>query len=42
MSAFANILAGGVFHAAVLFVVAAGLERVLGVQKIVNIAGGYF
>ena len=25
MSAFANILAGGVFHAAVLFLVAAGL-----------------
>src|SRR6186713_1161778 len=39
-SAFANILVGGVFHAAVLFLVAAGLQLVFGVQKIVNLACG--
>src|SRR5271168_1444070 len=42
MSAFANILAGGVFHAAVLFLVAAGLQLVFGVQKILNLACGSF
>src|ERR1041385_2963669 len=42
MSAFANIVAGGVFHAAVLFLVAAGLQLVFGVQKIVNLACGSF
>src|SRR3954469_10687472 len=42
MSAFANILTGGVFHAAVLFLVAAGLQLVFGVQKIVNLACGSF
>jgi branched-chain amino acid transport system permease protein len=42
MSAFANILAGGVFHAAVLFLVAAGLQLVFGVQKVVNLACGSF
>src|ERR1700746_124019 len=42
MSAFANILAGGVLHAAVLFLVAAGLQLVFGVQKIVNLACGSF
>src|SRR3989441_2577274 len=49
MVAFANILVGGVFHAAVLFLVAAGLQLVFGVQKIVNLAcdsfyalGAYF
>jgi branched-chain amino acid transport system permease protein len=42
MSAFANIIAGGVFHAAVLFLVAAGLQLVFGVQKIVNLACGSF
>jgi branched-chain amino acid transport system permease protein len=42
MSAFANILLGGVFHAAVLFLVAAGLQLVFGVQKIVNLACGSF
>src|SRR5919198_5576324 len=42
MSAFANILLGGVFHAAVLFLVAAGLKLVFGVQKIVNLACGSF
>jgi branched-chain amino acid transport system permease protein len=42
MSAFANILIGGVFHAAVLFLVAAGLQLVFGVQKILNLACGSF
>src|SRR6201993_184238 len=42
MSAFANIVAGGVVHAAVLFLVAAGLQLVFGVQKIVNLACGSF
>src|ERR1041385_5671375 len=42
MVAFANILVGGVFHSAVLFLVAAGLQLVFGVQKIVNLACGSF
>src|SRR5215831_8526242 len=42
MLAFANIVIGGVFHAAVLFVVSAGLQLVFGVQKIVNLACGSF
>jgi branched-chain amino acid transport system permease protein len=42
MSAYANILLGGVFHAAVLFLVAAGLQLVFGVQKIINLACGSF
>lgn len=42
MSGFANVLLGGVFHAAVLFLVAAGLQLVFGVQKIVNLACGSF
>src|SRR5437868_10382627 len=42
MSAFGNILLGGIFHAAVLFLVAAGLQLVFGVQKIVNLACGSF
>src|SRR6266567_2078689 len=42
MSAFANIMLGGIFHAAVLFLVAAGLQLVFGVQKIVNLACGSF
>src|ERR1700687_549751 len=42
MVAFANILVGGVFHAAVLFLVAAGLQLVFGVQKIGNLACGSF
>ena len=37
-----NILMGGVFHAAILFLVAAGLEVVFGVQKIFNLACGSF
>jgi branched-chain amino acid transport system permease protein len=35
-------LLGGVFHAAVLFLVAAGLQLVFGVQKILNLACGSF
>jgi branched-chain amino acid transport system permease protein len=35
-------LLGGVFHAATLFLVAAGLQLVFGVQKIVNLACGSF
>ena len=42
MSGIANIILGGVFHAAVLFLVAAGLQLVFGVQKIVNLACGSF
>jgi branched-chain amino acid transport system permease protein len=42
MSGFGNIVLGGVFHAAVLFMVAAGLQLVFGVQKIVNLACGSF
>jgi len=42
MSALANILAGGVFHAAVLFLVVAGLQLEFGLQKIVNLACGSF
>jgi branched-chain amino acid transport system permease protein len=42
MSAFANVVLGGVFHAAVLFLVAAGLQLVFGVQKIINLACGSF
>jgi len=40
--AFLDVLIGGVFHAAVLFLVAAGLQLVFGVQKIVNLACGSF
>ncbi|HEV8615250.1 MAG TPA: branched-chain amino acid ABC transporter permease [Methylomirabilota bacterium] len=36
------ILLGGVFHAAVLFLVAAGLQLVFGVQRILNLACGSF
>src|SRR5262249_31351705 len=42
ISAIANILIGGIFHAAVLFLVAAGLQLVFGGQKIVNLACGSF
>jgi branched-chain amino acid transport system permease protein len=37
-----NILLGGVFHASILFLVAAGLQVVFGVQKIFNLACGSF
>lgn len=42
MTFFFDILLGGVFHAAVLFLVAAGLQIVFGVQKILNLACGSF
>jgi branched-chain amino acid transport system permease protein len=42
MSGLGNIVLGGIFHAAVLFLVAAGLQLVFGVQKIVNLACGSF
>ncbi len=37
-----NILLSGVFHAAILFLVAAGLQLVFGVQRIFNLACGSF
>jgi branched-chain amino acid transport system permease protein len=37
-----NILMSGVFHAAILFLVSAGLQVVFGVQKIFNLACGSF
>ena len=37
-----NILMSGIFHAAILFLVAAGLQVVFGVQKIFNFACGSF
>jgi branched-chain amino acid transport system permease protein len=37
-----NVVLGGVFHAAILFLVAAGLQVVFGVQKIFNLACGSF
>ena len=42
MTSFFDVLIGGVFHASVLFLVAAGLQLVFGVQKIVNLACGSF
>ena len=42
MTAFFDIVLGGVFHASVLFLVAAGLQLVFGVQRIVNLACGSF
>ncbi len=42
MTSFFDILIGGVFHASVLFLVAAGLQLVFGVQRIVNLACGSF
>ena len=37
-----NVLLSGMFHAAVLFLVAAGLQLVFGVQRIFNLACGSF
>ena len=37
-----NVLLSGVFHAAVLFLVAAGLQLVFGVCKVLNLACGSF
>jgi branched-chain amino acid transport system permease protein len=42
MSGVVNILMGGVFHASILFLVAAGLQVVFGVQKVFNLACGSF
>ena len=42
MTQVSNLLLGGVFHAAALFLVAAGLQLVFGVQKILNLACGSF
>jgi branched-chain amino acid transport system permease protein len=40
MTELVDVVLGGTFHAAVLFLVAAGLQLVFGVQKIVNLACG--
>ena len=42
LNSFFDIVLGGVFHASVLFLVAAGLQLVFGVQRIVNLACGSF
>ncbi len=42
MTSFFDVLIGGVFHASVLFLVAAGLQLVFGVQRIANLACGSF
>jgi branched-chain amino acid transport system permease protein len=42
IEAGANVVLSGVFNAAILFLVAAGLQLVFGVQKIVNLACGSF
>lgn len=42
MTVFLDVLLGGVFHAAILFLVAAGLQLVFGVQKVINLACGSF
>jgi branched-chain amino acid transport system permease protein len=42
MTNLVNILMGGVFHASILFLVAAGLQVVFGVQKVFNLACGSF
>jgi len=42
MTAYLDIILSGIFHAAVLFLIAGGLQLVFGVQKIVNLACGAF
>ena len=42
MQGVVDVILGGTFHAAVLFLVAAGLQLVFGVQKIINLACGSF
>src|ERR1700720_2987462 len=42
MTELVDVFLGGTFHAALLFLVAAGLQLVFGVQKIVNLACGSF
>ncbi|HQW20280.1 MAG TPA: branched-chain amino acid ABC transporter permease [Rhodocyclaceae bacterium] len=40
MSSYLNVFAAGVFYAATLFLVTAGLQLIFGVQRIVNLACG--
>jgi branched-chain amino acid transport system permease protein len=42
MAELLDVILGGIFHAAILFLVAAGLQLVFGVQKVVNLACGSF
>jgi branched-chain amino acid transport system permease protein len=42
MQGVIDVILGGTFHAAILFLVAAGLQLVFGVQKIINLACGSF
>src|SRR5216683_979622 len=42
MTELVDVILGGTFHAAVLFLVAAGLQLVFGVQKVFNLACGSF
>jgi branched-chain amino acid transport system permease protein len=42
MTAYIDLFLSGIFHAAVLFLIAGGLQLVFGVQKIVNLACGAF
>ena len=42
MTHVVNVVMGGVFHASILFLVAAGLQVVFGVQKVFNLACGSF
>jgi branched-chain amino acid transport system permease protein len=42
LTAAIDIVMGGLFHAAILFLVSAGLQLVFGVQKILNLACGSF
>src|SRR5712691_12971667 len=42
LQSLVNLVMGGVFHASILFLVAAGLQVVFGVQKIFNLACGSF
>jgi branched-chain amino acid transport system permease protein len=42
MTTVVNILSSGIFHASILFLVAAGLQLVFGVQKVFNLACGSF
>lgn len=42
MQGVIDVILGGAFHAAILFLVAAGLQLVFGVQKIINLACGSF
>src|SRR5438874_3776644 len=42
MTELVDVVLGGTFHAAILFLVAAGLQLVFGVQRIFNLACGSF